>query len=162
MLMDTTSRWLSEMGLGDYKVVNTETRSYMREDDFHVFVMFINPDLETVSVSSALETSMDYSAHKSFNRDWDEDRLYQLEYMLTILRQAMFQRKKMGLRPLSFHLNYLGDDFLEDLKSERWGWNCTSMMKLLFRQCEGLTFMLYKDFKLQKVVKSEDDLELSN
>lgn len=161
MLFNDTHKWLTEGGYGDYKVVNTDVREYMREQDFKIFLMFIDPLLKTVHVSSAFETAMDIAAHRSFNRAWDDNRLYQLEYIITILRQAMFHRRKMGMDDITFLINYLGDDFLRDLKEQKWGWDCTAMVKLLFRQCEGLTLMLYKDFVLQKVIKTEEDLCLS-
>lgn len=165
LLSPQTETWI--LGIDkNYEMINSESRNYSREDDMYTFAMFIDPKLRTIATSSAFVTQMPYEAIVSFRKEKDfniaeENAFTQLDYYSWVLFNAVRFRSRAKMAPLTLEINYHNIDFLEDLRDEKLGVDTKTYLKRMFRQQEGdIVMNLYKDYKLIKTIRNEDDLEL--
>jgi hypothetical protein len=148
----------------NYIEVNTQVREWMKGDDLSDFGMLIQPDLENVVTSSGFITNMPFDSYEYFGKGdtFSTSKFKQIEYYAWLFYKAVGFRKRLNLEKLNIYINYYGQDFLEDLKLGHLGEDTTTYLKLMLRQSEGfVTIWLYKDFKLQKWLNTEDDLKLN-
>lgn len=84
---------------------------------------------------------------------------HQIEFFLPIIREVLCFRKRMALSPLTFHVVYIGDNFMEDLANGEMGETTHSMLSLILRQQNNIIIRLYdsEQFKLlQEIVGHAD------
>ena len=163
LLSSDTEEWVKSFDL-NYVELNSSVREYDRSDDLHFFGLLINPELERVVTSSAFPTQMDYRACVSFDKGLhekeDDENFYQLEYFSWLIFNAVRFREKNKLPFLTIEINYLGENFLQDLKDGDFGDDTIMYLKLMLRQQDNVQVNLYKDFKLVAELKEEEDLKL--
>jgi len=142
----------------NYIEYNTEVRNYMRSNDLFIFAKLIQPNLENIVTSSSFQTIMPYEYKK--NNDFDRG-YKQIEYYSYLFYNAIAFRKGKNLPCLNFHIDYLNVDFLRDLDEGELGEDTKSYIKLMLRQSEGFVkFFIYKDYKIQHTLLTEEDLNL--
>lgn len=146
----------------DYMEFNTESREWMKGDDYSVIALLINPKLERIVTSSAFETPMSYRAHKYFCKEFGVDgcNFYQIEYYMFLIFKAMRIRERNKAPKLTVEVNYLYPDFLKDLKEEKMGEDTTTYLMLMLRQQDNVQVNIYNDYRLQYELKEEGDLKL--
>lgn len=161
LLTGATQRWATAIDK-NYQEINSSGRDYMRSNDLFFFGLLINPDLKRVITSSGFVSNMPYGAILSFRKnDDDVESFKQLEYFAWLFYEAVAYRKRYGMQPIVIDINYMGHDFLDDLKRGQFGEDTTTYLKLMLRQSEGhVTINLYEDYEMYRELKTEEDLGL--
>lgn len=146
-----------------YVMVDTECEKFMKGDDYNMIALLVNPHLERMVTSSAFETRMPFEAYEFFGKEFDfEDcAFYQIEYYMFLIFKAMRIRERMKAPVLTIEVNYLGTDFLEDLKNDYLGQDTKMYLKLMLRQQDNVIVNIYKDYKFQYQLKDEENLNLN-
>lgn len=147
-----------------YVEYNTEIKDFMLQDLLFTFATLINPELQTIVTSSAFEMGMPYGSYHIFNKDGKgfDYEFKQIEYYTYLFFIALRYREARKMPCLTFHINYLYDDFLGDLKVSKLGEGTTTYLKLMLRQSEGYAILkIYDNYELKHILKTEDDLRLN-
>jgi len=144
----------------DYLEINSEGyRCYKELDNMVIFKSLVSSKLENIVTSSGFPSNMSNEFNKVYNL---KETYKQMEYYSHIFYYAVLYRKLSENIPcLNFHINYLGSDFLEDLKQGKLGQDTKKYLKLILKQAEGFAkFFIYNDYELQYSLSKKEDLKL--
>ena len=147
----------------NYVEINTETNNFMKGDDYNMIALLVNPQLERIVTSSTFQTQMPFEAYEFFGKEFDfEDcAFYQIEYYMFLIFKAMRIRQRFNAPILSIEVNYLGSDFLKDLKNDYLGQDTKMYLKLMLRQQDNVIVNIYNDYKFLYQLKDEENLNLN-
>lgn len=85
---------------------------------------------------------------------FDGEVKHQIEFYLPIIREVLRFREIKYLPPLTFHVVYIGDNFMANLQNGEMGVTTHSMLSLILRQQNNIIIKLYdsETFKLQETI----------
>ena len=124
----------------EYKVISTQPRDYMVQQDYMFIGMLSQPSVERLIVASAFESLMSVPNQR--------EEYWQVEHFAKLIEGAFKVREKLGMGGLNIEINYHNVDFIKDIKEEIWGWDFSANIRRFIRQNpEKLVVNLYKEYK---------------
>lgn len=110
------------------------------------------PTLKHVAMQSAFENKADGTEGQ------DDEPMTQLEYLLKVVFEVMRYRERMDYPPLTFHVVYNGDGFMDALKSGELGESSYSTLSLILRQQDNIEVVVYnKDYQEVSRLKGKNE-----